>query len=262
MFLFGQSQDGGALRCHAESDKFHDDDGSVDDDAEVDGSQTHQVGVDAEDVHQRDAKEKAERDHRGHHESRADVADQQNHNEGDNQEAQDQVFRHCFGSFGDKGAPFQEGIDINPFGEGFLDFRHPGFYVVDDLFGVGILEHHHLPQHLFALSVTGDGPEAGGMAEAYPGHIFHQNGNAVTGGHHHILHIPEGGGQSLTPDEITLVVALDISATRHLAVLFQGAEKLPYGDFRSLQPVRIHGHFILFEIAAPGVDFHHSRNSR
>ena len=54
-FLFlvtGEGNQCCAFCGEAEGDKFHDDDGTVDDDSEVYGSEAHQVGVDAKEVHQ------------------------------------------------------------------------------------------------------------------------------------------------------------------------------------------------------------------
>jgi len=99
------------------------------------------------------------------------------------------------------------------------------------------------------------------MAESNTGDVLDQHGNSPVGGDDDVLHILQGGRQSLSPDEIALVAFLDITAAGNMVVVFEGCEEFSDGDTGGLEALRIYGHFVLFEESAPGVDFDHTRDS-
>ncbi len=200
---------------------LHDDHRPVDDDAEVDGAQAHQVGVDAKDVHQREGEQQAQRNDRGHHQTRADVSQQQHHHEDNDQAPQDQVFGDRMGGLSHQFATLQKGVDVDSFGQICLNSGHPGLHVRQHLLGVASLEHHHLPQHLLALAVARDRSEAGGVAVVHLGHVPHQHGDVARLGHHHVLNVADRPRQPFAPDEVRLVALLDVGSSGHAVVFLQ-----------------------------------------
>ncbi len=140
----------------------------------------------------RKGKKQAERDNRGHHQARAEIAQQQYHHKNHNQTAQNQVFGNGEGGFADQFTSFQKGVDVDARRESALDFGHPVFYSFNYCFGIGIFEHHHLPQHLFAFSVAGNGPKTGGMTKPYLRHIFNVNGVPSRCINHNVFYILQG----------------------------------------------------------------------
>ena len=81
---------------HAElpHDVFHDDDRAINDEAEINRAQAHQVAGDAKVPHARERKEEGERNGGGHDERRAPVAKQQEEHHDDQHRALEEVLLH------------------------------------------------------------------------------------------------------------------------------------------------------------------------
>ena len=81
---------------HAElaHDIFHDDDRAINDEAEINRAETHQIAGDAELPHAGERKEERERDGGGDDEGRAPVAEQQEENHDHQHRAFEEVFLH------------------------------------------------------------------------------------------------------------------------------------------------------------------------
>src|SRR5690606_26107841 len=103
----------------------------IDNDPEVDGTQTHQVGIHTEEVHHRQGKKQAERNDRGNDEAGAEIAQQQYHDEYDDQATQNQVFGNGVGGFVNEFAAVQKAVDDNAFRQGAFHFLETLFYAVD-----------------------------------------------------------------------------------------------------------------------------------
>src|SRR5690606_3807650 len=92
-------------------------------------------------------------------------------------------------------APLEERIDGNAGRKGGADVRYALLHRVDDLAGVGVLEHHDLSEHLFALAVARDRAEAGRMTEADVGDILDSKRHAVTCLDHDLVDVSQRGDQ-------------------------------------------------------------------
>ena len=113
-----------------------DDNGSVHDEAEIDGSQTHQVARDAEQAHHADGKKHGQGDHRSHDQPRPQVAQEQDQHENHNQRPLDEVAGHGVDGPADQLRAIQKHADIDTFGQRPPDLVNFGFYPANDLIGV------------------------------------------------------------------------------------------------------------------------------
>ncbi len=134
-----------------------DDDGSVDEDAEVDGPQAHQVGPHPEEVHHDKGKKKGQRNGRCHHKTTAEVAQKDHQHEDHDECPQRQVLSNRRGRTFDQTAAVQKRSDLHARRKGFLDQGHPVLHSFDDIVGVLTFEHHHNAPDRFPLTVLGEG---------------------------------------------------------------------------------------------------------
>ena len=81
-------------------DRLEDDDRAVDEEAEVDGAEAHEIAGDAEDVHAEQRDRHRGRDAEHDHERAAERAEEQRENDGDDQRALDEVRGHRAAAFG------------------------------------------------------------------------------------------------------------------------------------------------------------------
>ena len=105
---------------------------------------------------------------------------------------------------------------------------YPLFDGFDHSFGIGAFQHHDLSQYFFAFSVTGNGPETGGVTKAHLPHVFYVNGHTGTALHNNIFDILHTGGQPFSPNKVGLILALDIATTGHTVIRFQRTKNLAY----------------------------------
>src|SRR5690554_578837 len=204
-----------------ERNKLNDDHGPIDDDSEVDGPQAHKVGVYLKDVHHGERKQQTEGDHRSHYQAGPEIPQEQDDDENHDQAAQDQVFGNGIGGPFDQFTAVQKTVDINAFGQGVLNLGNPLLYPVYGRFGVGILKHHNLPEHLFSFAVGGDGSKPVGMSKADGTYIADINGGPVARFNDDIFNVLQTLNLTLAPDKIALIGSFDVSTACDVIVIFQ-----------------------------------------
>ena len=127
------------------------------------------------------------------------------------------------GGFFDQFAPLNNRIDKDPLRKGLLNLGYPFFHRINDLVGIGILQHHDLTHDFFPFPVGRNGPEAVGASKAYSGNIPDQDRDPIgRGGDHRVFQVFQGGDQSVATDEETLVPLFYISTPCHTVVGFNG----------------------------------------
>lgn len=243
-------------------DTLHDHDRPVDDDAEVDGSEAHQVGRDAEQPHEDEGEEHRERDDRRHDQSGADVAQEENQDEEDDDRPFDQVADHGRDVAVDELRAVQIGADGDPFGQHLLDFGHPILQLPGHHVGVGALEHHGDAADAFALAVACHGAEALGRPELHGGHVADVDRDAAAVGHDDLADVVERRDHAFRADVVGAVHLFDVAAARVLVVAAQGLEDVADGDVERVERIGIDRHLILLEVAAEAVDLDDSGDSR
>ena len=97
-------------------DVFHHDDGTVDEDAEVDGTKREEVGGDASEFHEHEGDEEGNWDGDGHNEGAAEVAEENHEYHDDEEHADEQGVGDGFEGFADEVGSVEEGVDFDPFG--------------------------------------------------------------------------------------------------------------------------------------------------
>ena len=123
--------------------RFNDDDGSVDNQPKVDGSQAHQVARHAEEVHKANRKEHRQRNHRRYHQSRPQISQKQNQDKNHDQCAFDQVSGHSADGPANQFGAVQKGMNVHAFGQGPPNLVDPGFHPSDNNIGILALQHQH-----------------------------------------------------------------------------------------------------------------------
>ena len=86
---------------HPHGDKLNYNYRTVNDDPEVKCSQTHQVGIDAENKHHGKGEKQRQRYHGGYYQRRAQIAKQQQYDQKNDDTAKNQVFKNGRGGFAD-----------------------------------------------------------------------------------------------------------------------------------------------------------------
>ena len=201
---------------------FDDDDSSVDDDAEVDGAKTHQVGPDAGEAHEDEGKEQRQGDERGGDDAAAYAAQEQHEHEDHDEGALDEVAGDGRCGAGNEFRAVEEGLDGDALGQRALYVGHALLHVVDDLVAVGALQHHDGSAHSL-MTVFREGSVAHLMAIAHVvGHVGHGDGRAAGRGlDNDRFDVVDGFYHALATDEVALMVALNIGATRIGIVFLQ-----------------------------------------
>jgi len=118
---------------------FHNHHGPVHQHADGDGQapQTHEIGGEAEPVHENEGEQGGEGQNQGDHQGRPEIAEEGQEQEDDQHNGFPQGFRHRAHGPLHQVAPVVEGLDGDALGQGFLDFRQLVFDPGHHLLGVG-----------------------------------------------------------------------------------------------------------------------------
>ena len=257
-----RSRGGGEPTACLGHDALDDDDGSVDDDAEVDGTQAHEVGPHAEDPHEDEGEEQRQRDDRCRDEPAPHAAQQQHEHEHHDEGALGKVGGDGRGGALDELRAVEEGPYLDAWGQRLLDGGDAVFHGRHHLGRVGSLEHHDRAAHGLA-AVLGEGTVAHLCPEAHiVGHVAHEHGHAALLLHHDVADVVETLHQSLATDEVGRMVLLDIGPAGVHIVLVQGLHHLADGGPQGKEALGVERHLILLDAPAEGVDLHHAGNHR
>lgn len=164
---------------------FDHDDGGVDDDADGDGdsAQGHDVGVDADEVHDQKRDNDGTGDDEDGNEFAAGVEEEENADDADD----DDFFNECVAE-GGEGTADQFGAVVGGFDEdagreAVFEFEEPGFGVFDDLVGIGAEAGNDDAADGFADAVVFADAAAHFAADLDGGDVAKEDGSAAGGGY-------------------------------------------------------------------------------
>ena len=247
---------------HLVDHSLDNDDRTVDDDAEVDGSETHQVDPHARQPHEDEGKEQRQRNDRGCDESAPDAAKQEHQHQYDNQRPLRQVAGYGAGGTADQVGTVEERTYLDVGGQRLLHALHPLLHGLDDLVGIGTLEHQHHAAHGFA-AVLRKGPVARLRPEPHVvSHIADEDGCAADVLHHDVAYVVDALHQSFATHEVGQVAPFDIGTARVGIAGAQGIADLADADAHLGQPLRTDCHLVLPDAAAERVDLYHAGYER
>ena len=112
---------------------LHNDHGTVDDDAEVDGTQTHEVGPYTEDTHEDKSEEQRQGYNGGCDDTTAHAAQEKHENEDDDEGTLYEVTGNGARRALDEVGTIKERLDLDIMRDGLLDTCHPLLDSGDDL---------------------------------------------------------------------------------------------------------------------------------
>ena len=179
------------LAVYVGENSLHDHDRTVDDDAEVNGPEAHQVGRDIKKAHQDEGEKHGQRDDRRDDQAGADIPEKNDQYKKYDDGALDEVAYHGRNVTAHQLRPVQIGTDRNPFGQHLLDFFHAALQLLGNHVGVCTLEHHGDPAHALALAVAGHGTETLRRPEFHRSHVVDMHRNAAAVGYDDSLDILE-----------------------------------------------------------------------
>ena len=250
------------LHAQMGHNSLYDNDGRIDYHTEIDGSQRHQIAVDSEGLHHAESKEHAERNDARHNQSGPPVAQEDNQHEDNDESAFYQVSGdgslHTVNQVGS----VDKGFDNHALGQGFLNLLYAQLHIPDNLLKVFALQHDGYSGNHFALAISGNGSETGGVTQLNFRHITYFDRSAVHGLDGDIRHIFQTLHHAYAADEILVGVFLYVTSARVGVILFERIKYLAHGQIAGVELIRIDGHFILLHVASPAAHFGHARGSR
>ena len=241
---------------------LYDNDGRIDYHTEIDGSERHQIAVDSEGLHHAESKEHAERNDARHNQSGTPVAQENNQHEDDDESAFSQVSGDGSLYSVNQVGSVDKRFDDHAFGQGFLNLLYAQLHIPDNLLKVFALQHDGNSGNHFALAISGNGSETGGMTQLNLRHITYLNRSAVHGLHGDICHIFQTLHHAYAADEILVGIFLYVTSARVGVILFERIKHLAHGKIAGVEFIRVDGHLILLHVATPAAYFGHARGSR
>ena len=230
-----------------------DDHCTVDDQAEVERAQAHQVARYAATHHAEDREQHRQRDHRGGDQRGAEIAEQQEQHHDHQQCAFDKVLGNC-----PDRAINQRGAVIDRVGrhsrwQARVGLGELGGGGLGDLATVGTYEHEHRAQHDLATVLR---RRAVTQLRTFADfrHVAHADRHAITAVEHDVADPVEVGDLAGGPHQELLSVAFDIAGTDVLVVGSHGCDDVMQGETQRDQFGRIRSDVDLPGEAADGVD--------
>ena len=231
---------------------LRDDDGAVDDQAEVQRAQAHEVGADPSLQHAGGGNQHGHRDHAGGDDGGAQVAQQQEQHGDDEQRAFGQVARHRMDGRIDQLRPVQHGMRVDARRQGTADLLDPGVGGRRDRAAVAADQHQRGSEHDLA-PVDAGAAGAQFAPDRDIGHVLDADGNAAAGGHDDVgdvVHVLDAAGGA---DDVAFAVLLDVVGAAADVVGFDGGDHLTERQAVADQLRRIGLDLELLDEAADGV---------
>ena len=189
---------------------LHDHDRAVDDDAEVQRAQAHEVGADLVRDHARKGEQHGQRDDHGRDQRRPDVAQEQEQDHDDQRGAFQQVLLDGGDGLVHQIAAVVDRDQLHALGQRLADGGNAVGH--GQRYGPAVLadQHEGRAQHHF-LAIVGGRAGAQLAADGHLGHVAHADGLAVHGGEQHVADIVDRLDLSRRPDQVLLALALDVA---------------------------------------------------
>ena len=236
------------------------DDGPVDDDPEVDGSQRKQVGRDPAEIHEDEREQERQRDREGDDEGRAQVVEEEREQHDDERGAFDEVAQH-----GGDGGLYQTVttvivVELDAGGQHALYLDQLLLHAFDHRVGVLALAHEDDALHEIVLVVTAEDTEADGVTDSHLADVADADRRALLGGHHHVGEVLGRAEQAdATHHERVLTVA-QVAAAGVGIVGGHRVEDLLEREVVAAQPAGIDGDLVLLDPTAPRHHVGHARD--
>ena len=234
-----------------------DDDRAVDDQAEIQRPQTHQIGGYARPHHTGDGGEHRKRNDSCRDQGGAQVAQQQKQHHDHQQCPFKQVLLHRGNRLVHQGCAVVYRLHLDAVGQGGLNglqlFGHRLCY------RPGIFPHqHHGGAHHRFLAVAGGGSGAQLLANGHFSYIGYPDWRTIPVGNHHLFNIANGGQLPGRAHQQLLAVAFDIAGAAIGVIGPQGADQFIHRDAELQQPLGRRRDVVLLVVAANGVDLDHA----
>ena len=232
---------------------FHDDDGAIHDQAEVQRAEAHEVAADPVFHHAGDREEHRQRDDECSDERGAEIAQQREQNHDDEHRALEQVFLHGADRGVDEIGAVVKGARHHAFGQGAIDFRHLGVDAFGDGAAVFADEHEYRAEHDF-LAVFSRGAGAKFRTQAHIGHVMDVDRLTVAMAHHDVADVLEAADLAGRPNEILFAEAFDVTRAYVRVVAGECGHHIVQRQVVGEQFVRLWRDVELFHVTTNGVD--------
>ena len=245
-------------RCH---DRLEDHDRAVDEEAEVDGAEAHQIARDPEDVHTEERDRHRREDAKHHHEGAANGAEEQREDDGHDDGAFDEVREHRGQGSTHEIRAIVDGIDDDPGRQLALDLLHLRLHGLDDVAAVGADQHHGRARDRLPFPVARDHAVTEGGADLHLRDVAHEQRRAVCAGAKDdvgdlLLVLEEPDAHQLE----RLGAAIEVAAAdRHVRALERSSDVLQR-HLVGVEPAAIDDDVVLLEVAAHRVHLDDARH--
>jgi len=242
--------------AHAVLDDHH---RPVDDDAEIQRPQAHQVGAHLVMHHAGEGEQHRQGNHRRRDDGGTDVAQEQKQDH----DHQDRAFQQVLLHRGD-GLVHQHGAVVHrhrmhALGQAAVDLHHLLVHGLRHRAAVLADEHEHRAQHHFAAVVRGG---AGAQFAPHPnvGHVAHPDRHTARAAEDDIANVLQRLDLPGRPDQILLAALFDVARAHVAVVAVQRRHDVLQGDAQRSQTRGDRRNLVFLGIAADRVDFRHTRN--
>jgi hypothetical protein len=240
---------------------LHDDDRAVDDQAEVDGAEAHQVSRDPRRAHEEHGEQHRERDGDRDDDARPQIAEQQEEDAHDQRRADEEVLADRVNRVIDELRAVVKRLDERAWWKRALERRELGLHRVCHGARVLAHEHHGDSDRDFAVPVTRGRAAPQPSAESHVTHGRHSHGHALRGrADDDVADVVRVLHQAFASDDEVLFVVLDVAAAGVGVRLLHRIRDLRDRDPGREEPLRIQHDLVLAVFSSEGVDLDHTRH--
>ena len=212
--------------AHAVFDDHH---RPVDDDAEVQRPQAHQIGAHLVMHHACEGEQHRQGNHRRRDDGRADIAQEQEQDHDHQDRTFQQVLLHCGDGLVHQHSAVVDRHRMHALGQAAVDFHHLLVHGLRNRTAVLADEHEHSAQHHFAAVVRG---RAGAQFAPQPHvrHVTHPYRHAARTAEDNVANVLQGLDLPWCTDQVLFAALLDIARTHVAVVAIQRRHDVLQGD--------------------------------
>ena len=242
------------LRSQSTHSVLDDNHGPIDDQTEVDRTETHEIRRYFEIVHANDGREHRERDRRGHDEPGANLQKKDEEDRDDKQAAFDQVLARRVDRLIDEAGAVVERLDDDVRRERLLDFSQALLDARSHYTAVLALQQDGHAQNRLAAGVPGCGPLPNLRSDPSGRDVADTHRRAVLSGDDDVLDIGDRPDQSNPAEELLLSATLEVRSAAIDVVAFERFDDLSERQLIANKPTRIDEHLVLALAPSKAVD--------
>src|SRR3990167_2376849 len=233
--------------------------GAIDDDAEVQRSQAHQVGAHLVLDHTREGEEHRQGDDHCRDDGGADVAQKEEQDHDHENRALQQVLLHRADGFVNKHGTVVDGHRVYPLWEALVDFQHLLVHRLRDGPAVLTDQHEHRAEDHFA-PVVGCGTGAQLSANAHLCHVAHAHRNTIGTAQDHVANVFQRFDLTGRANEVLLAALFDIARAHVAVIAVQRSDYILQCHAQGCQSFWDGCNLVLLGKATNGVDLGHAWN--